>query len=147
MKRREAQRESSARIRYMNGSARKIGGLNKVEAPDEHGNWIELTDKTLMEKALLEEYERCVTQANDTPCMQSPMVEVLQNLVPTTVADEVMQGTFTPPDGTPKEIQEVFKYLAMKEGMKNVHVPSPMTLEECQYGWKGVKERTSSSSK
>ena len=57
-----------------------------------------------------------------------------------------MQGTFIPPDGTPPEIQEVFKYLALKDGMKHVHVPSPMTVEECQYGWKGVKERTSSSS-
>ena len=60
----------------MNGTARKIGGLNKVEAPDEIGNLIELTDKVLMGKALLEEYERCVTQANDTPCMQPPMKAV-----------------------------------------------------------------------
>ena len=51
MKRREAQREYSARIRRMNGTARKIGGLNKVEAPDIIGNRIELTDKVLMKKS------------------------------------------------------------------------------------------------
>ena len=108
-------------------------------APDENGNWIEMTDKTLMEKALLEEYERCVTQANSTPCMQHPMKEVLGNIVPNKIADEIMQGTFVPPDGVSDEIREVFKYLALKDGMESIYRPKPMTINECQQGWKGVK--------
>ena len=42
--------------------ARTIGGLNKVVVLAENGNWIELTDKTLMKIVLLEEFERCVNQ-------------------------------------------------------------------------------------
>ena len=44
-----------------------------------------------MEKVLLEEYERCVTQENYTPYIQHSMKEVLGNIISDKIADEIMQ--------------------------------------------------------
>ena len=54
IERREGQRESSARIKRMNGSARTVGGLNKIVASDANGNWIKQTDKILIEKSIIQ---------------------------------------------------------------------------------------------
>ena len=84
-----------------------------------------------MEKVLLEEYERCVTQENYTPYIQHSMKEVLGNIISDKIADEIMQWTFVPPDNVDK-IREVFKYLSLNDGMESVHIPTSMKIEECQ---------------
>merc|ERR1712035_109834 len=70
MKREDAQRESSRRIKKMNGTQRMMKGLTKVVVNREDGVEIELVGKQEMEKALLNTYEKTLTQSNRTPCMQ-----------------------------------------------------------------------------
>ena len=73
----EAQRLSAARIRRMNGNIRASQGLSQVITTDDDGVEATISDKMPMEEALLREYEINLTQANTTPCMVSPLKEIL----------------------------------------------------------------------
>ena len=73
----EAQRLLAARIRRMNGNIRASQGLSQVITTDDDGVEATISDKIPMEEALLHEYEINLTQANTTPCMVSPLKEIL----------------------------------------------------------------------
>ena len=66
IKRIEAQRESARRIKKMNGTLRPAKGLTKVVVTNSDGAEVELVGKLEMEKALLDEYEKTLTQSNRT---------------------------------------------------------------------------------
>ena len=93
MKRVEAQRESAKRIRKMNGTIRTSKGLSKVVVPNDDGTENEIVDKTEMEKALLKEYEKTLTQSNNKPCMQSPLKERIGLSATSQTALDILQGT------------------------------------------------------
>ena len=141
----EAQRESAKRIRRMNGTLRTSKGLSKVVVPKEDGTEIELIDKEEMERALLEAYEKTLTQSNRTPCMSSPLVERLGLSATKETAHNVLHGYYFNEEGIEDTTIEVLKYLEFKEGTKQIFKPKPLNVPECKIGWGKAKERTSSS--
>ena len=145
MKGTERQRVSAQRIRRMNGSARTTKGLTKVIVPGANGQEVELVDKLDMEQALLEAYEKTLTQANATPCMLSPLRERLGACGTGDVVEDLLQGNTVELNGVEEATKEVLKYLAFKGGKRSHFNPKPLGVEECQQGWKKAKERTSSA--
>ena len=147
MKRVETQRDSARRIRKMNGTLRQNKGLPKVMVQDLNGDEIEIVEKEAMEKALLDSYEKTLTQSNTTPCMQSPLIERLGLCATTETAVDILMGNAYNEDGIDESTKEVLKFLAMKEGMRKHFMPKSLEVAECQSGWKKVRERTCSSMK
>ena len=150
MQRIEKQRASAQSIRRMNGTARTSGGLQKVVVEGTDNQTVELVDKKDMESALLEAYAITLTQANNTPCMRSPLKEFLGAYGTSDNSSRIVQGELLHLDsGTIDQVDnstlEVLKYLAMKGGRSDHFTPKPLDVVECQQGWKKATERTSSS--
>ena len=143
----ERQRASAQRIRRMNGSVSYSKGLAKVVVPGEEGGEVELVDKVEMEQALLDAYELILTQANQTPCMMSPLKERLGDYGTGKIVHDILLGNEIELEGVDESTKEVLKYLALKDGNRQINNPKPLMVEECQQGWKNSKERTSSAMK
>ena len=147
MQQTERQRVSAQRIRRMNGKLKSSNGLSKVIVVDENGRDLELIDKGEMEKALLETYEKTLTQANYTPCMKSPLIERLGSCGTGKMAVDLLEGEELNCEGVEESTAEVLKYLILKEAREEAMRPTPLNVEECQQGWKKAVERTSSAMK
>ena len=147
MERVERQRTSAARIRRMNGSMRTSNGLTKVVILSDNGEEVELLNKDEMETALLQAYEKTLTQANTTPCMQSPLRERLESFGDGPLILDILAGNSVEVDGVDDSTREVLKYLALKGGNHQIYAPTPLSRIECQKGWKVVNERVSSAGK
>jgi hypothetical protein len=116
-----------------------------VLAPDDDGNWTELTEKLEIETALLKENERRFNQANDTPFLVSPLFDLIGPLGIGQHADAVLDGTFVAPPGTdPYAVKLLFQ---LKKDLAVDQAP-PMRLDlplaEYVRGWKRARERISS---
>ena len=147
MVRTEQQRTSAKRIRRMNGSLRQSGGLTKVVVQDDNGLECEVVKKEEMEQALLQAYEVTLTQANVTPCMQSPLYEHMGPCGNGDLVTDILMGNELHLEGVSQSTLEVLKYLQLKEGTKVMTAPTPLCREECQSGWKGINEGISSAMK
>ena len=141
----EAQRLSAARIRRMNGNIRASQGLSQVIATNEEGIEVTISEKKPMEAALLQEYEINLTQANTTPCMLSPLKEIIGPCAKEQGAQELLLGRVNSIEGVSNATMEVLKYVALKEGTRLHTLPTPILTSECQSGWRKAKERTSSA--
>ena len=114
MKRVETQRESAKRIRKMNGTLRVSKGLTKVVVPNNNGSEIELVEKLAMERALLDAYEKTLTQSNNTPYIQSPLVERLGLCATKETVQKIPEGNQYNDEDVKEYTKEVLKYLALK---------------------------------
>ena len=65
----EHQCAMARRIRHIYGKT-KGGGVTSIFAPDEAGAYVEMTSKTDVERAIMEENESKFRQASQTPFMQ-----------------------------------------------------------------------------
>jgi hypothetical protein len=86
------------RIQYIYGTT-KGGGVTSVIAPDGTGSYEELTSKSNMERAIMEENESKYRQASHTPFMLPPLLGDFGCLGIGPHAHSVMHGKYeTPPD-------------------------------------------------
>ena len=70
----EDQRWTARIIARVNGKLRS-GSVTLVIAPNSEGQWVELTKKEEIEKALCEENERQFNEAKDTTSLQQPLLD------------------------------------------------------------------------
>ena len=141
----EAIRSTWARIHRMDGSARNSRGLSMVVAQDEDGQWRDKVTRKDIEEATLSENERRFTQSLGTPFTISPMVEELGLLGTSQAADDILQGDYTPPAGTGRDMQTILDHLQCPDSTQIKTQPNPITCEEYRRGWRKVKEKISSS--
>jgi hypothetical protein len=71
-----------------------------VVAPDSHGNWVELTKKEDIERAMCAENARRFDQAKDTPLLQEPLFSEVGPLGFGPASQAILDGTYDPPPGT-----------------------------------------------
>jgi hypothetical protein len=142
--RREEQRRNARMIRRVNGKLRS-GSVTSVIAPDAHGQWIECSTKTTIEKALLQENQRRFNQARDTPFLTSPLFEMIGPMGIGEHADAILAGTFVAPTGSDPY---AVKLIAQLKRPPEVLAAPPMSvsLDSREYvkGWNKARERTSS---
>lgn len=97
----EHQRSMVRQIRYIYGTS-KGGGITSVIAPDGTGSYVELTSKSDMERAIMDENERKYRQASQTPFMVPPLLDDFGYLGIGPNAQSVMTGEYvTPPNVDP----------------------------------------------
>jgi len=147
MQQTERQRVSAQRIRRVNGLARSFKGLTKVVIQGDDEKYIELVDKSAIEKALLDAYALTLTQANNTPCMVSSLKDLLGEYGTSDNSIDITQGYTSALDGVDGSTVEVLKYLALKGDRTKQCLPRPLDVEECKQGWKRATEGTSSAMK
>jgi len=103
----------------------------------------ECTTRLALEHACLAEAGRRFTQANRTPCFQSPIWDIFGEIgVNRKEFDQVLAGTFEPPPSCDSFTKKVLAHL---KRLSNVWQTKPPTLSEYQYGWQKAREETSSS--
>ena len=73
---REEQQRAARIIRRVNGKLRE-GSLTSVVAPNFNGEWVEVTKKQEIEKALMEENERRFNQARNSPFLKPPLLDLV----------------------------------------------------------------------
>jgi hypothetical protein len=66
-----------------------------VVAPDSHGNWVELTKKEDIKRALCAENARRFNQAKDTPLFQEPLFSEVGPLGFGPASQAILDGPMT----------------------------------------------------
>ena len=66
--------------------------MAKAVVPGGIGGEVELVDKQEMEQALLDAYEIILAQANDTPCLVSPLKEQMGKCGTGEIINDVLLG-------------------------------------------------------
>jgi len=79
-----------------------------------------------LEKALLDAYMLTLTHANNTPCMVSPLKNLLGEYGTSDNSLENIQGHISALDGADESTVEVLTYLALKGDGKN-----SVSLDHC----------------
>ena len=109
---------------------------------------MEVVGKEEIERALLRENERRFTQAQGTPFLTKPLVDLVGKLGVGQAADDILNGTFVIPEGVDEWAARLIPFLA--------RVPEPSDIRRVQRpdkvvgvgshveGWSKAKERTSS---
>ena len=88
----EEQRRNARIMSRVDGKLRSWSVTSTV-APDENGIWREVTERQIMEQALLDENKRRFTQASDTPFLQPPLLQMVGALGTGPAAEAILQGT------------------------------------------------------
>ena len=139
---REKQRKSARKIKYV---LNKVlgGGVTKISLLNHHGQWEEITDKEKIEQGCAIENASKYRQTESTPCMQGQLATDLGYLGDTASAQQILEGTYTPPAGTDQYTTEYLQHLQYDP---KAHINPPVaTLPTNEYikGWKKKKEFTS----
>jgi hypothetical protein len=92
------QKRLARNIKRMQGKLQRNATV-QIVVNDEHGRRV-VTEKQEMEEACIEENIARFSQSQDTPPMMEPLVDQLGYLADTTEAEEILQGTYQPPEGT-----------------------------------------------
>jgi len=96
-----------------------------------------------LEQACLAEAGRRSTQANHTPCFQSPLWEIFGKIgVNQKEFDQVLVGNFEPTQSCDPFTKKVLAHLKRPVTVRPTKAPE---LDEYIYGWKRAWEETSSS--
>jgi len=143
---RESQRRDARLIRRLNGRPRS-GGISFVIAPvGNNGEWIEVSDKEGIERALLDENQRRFYQASGTSFMTtSPLYDAVGPLGISKGAQEILAGTFVIPEGTDPYAAKLIKHSkAPARVLQSAPLSVHISTDDHVKGWQRAKERTPS---
>jgi len=94
----ERQRRTAKRIKYLRGKF-LTGSTTMVQVRNPDSSWREVSDKTEMEAAIMDSTKWKYTADFHTPFMQPPLVGSFGYMGVGRAADEVLEGTFSVPEG------------------------------------------------
>jgi hypothetical protein len=135
---RERQRQEARTIRNsLSGSNRKA--LCSIEVPADDGSWMELSERTDIERALHSELASRFNQAATTPFCQEPLRSEVGPCATTTSARDILSGTYTP-DNIDYWAAQLIPFLKQEIPTTG---PTYYSIQQHIAGWKRVKERTS----
>ena len=117
--------------------------MTKISLLNHQGEWEETTDKQRIEKGCATENASKYRQTEATPCMTGQLARDLGYLGNTDSAQNILDGTYIPPQGTNRYTEEFLQQL--KYDPKAFNEPPTATLPTRDYvsGWKKKKEFTS----
>lgn len=140
----EEQRETGRRLKYILGKSRI--GVTCVEAPTSNGEWTTVTDKVEIEVACQEKNIRRFTQANNTPSLLQPQIELLGWTAQTSIAQNIIQGLDDPRyEQLHKDVRQLIPFLKRPNTIENLGpINTNISTEDYIYAWSRCKEYTSS---
>ena len=116
--------------------------MNRVYENDKHGTH-ERTTKDAIEDACICENKQRFFQSSNTPFMISPLLDDFGYLADTAAADQVLNGTYQPPDGTDQYAKLLLDQLYIPwEVTKMVPISVDISTKEHKQSWKKQNERT-----
>ncbi len=139
----ERQRRQARNVKRVRGKGQQ-SSVNMVYENDEEGRH-ERTTKDAIEDACIRENSSRFFQSSTTPFMISPLVDDFGYLADTPAAEQVLNGTYQPPDGTDYYAKLLLDQLYIPwEVTKMVPISVSITTEEHKKSWRKQNERTSS---
>ena len=107
-----------------------------------NGETEELTTKTEIETACMEENNKKYTQTYDTPCMKLPLRRLLEFDGNTPMGRDILLGNFETPGGISPYTNEFFRQLKYAD-LRTERPKAIISSEDFRNGWKKMKENTS----
>ena len=143
LKRIERQRRQARNVKRMRG---RLGNsrVTKLWYTDEDGMRVQCNTQHSMENACFQENETRFSQSEMTPPMQEPMISELGYLADTPAIEEILKGSYEPPDGTDKYMKELLDEMRMpqviRDGIKkHGFITTEISAAENQQGWRKRK--------
>jgi len=114
--------------------------LSMVLAPGLQMPRQEFHQKAELEKACLAEASQCFTQAQDTPFLTSPLLDIFGECGKLHAMHQVLEGTFQPLSGCDSFAARLLSSLDRPATIQDV---SPHTIMDYTHGWQKAHEMTS----
>ena len=145
LKRDESQRRTFRKLKYLRGKLRS-GSVSFIQIEGPHGNLQEVTDKTSIERVLLQTNELKYRQCESTPMMTEPLLSDFGSLgIHTEAAQQVMKGQYDCPPGTVPIAQQVLNQFQMSDLARAADdISQENSVDHWMKFWKSVRENTSS---
>jgi hypothetical protein len=135
---RETQCRDARIIKAANSDQQRIG-LSVIKI--KHGqDWVEITEKEEMEKALLHELRQRFNQAAQTPFCVSPLLDAVGPLGTSVKAQHIIDGTFIIPENCDPWAAKLIPFLSY--AFPDTEFPMEHSLHHHKAGWQKVRERT-----
>ena len=138
---REILRQSYRRIKY---ATRKFTSkaVTMVETENSDGTVNTITDFLDLNTELQRSAATRLLQSANTPFMQAPLQQQVSTFEDTSVVDQIMEGTYTPPEDTDPYAKIFIKYLKRPPDVPDIS--TTWTMEQYRASWKRRREKTSS---
>ena len=148
----EARIKREQKARVMGLAARNIRRKNmkdpvlRAVASDPEGNTYECNSQESMIKAMSSSNSNRQQQCKQTPFQMAPLLDIMGYLMDNDeIAQQVMDGTFSPPEGTDPVAAELLETLQMENSVRSLGtLDMSITPDDNRSGWKKQKERTAS---
>ena len=139
------QRSLAKRVKRITGEPRNT--MSCVNAPTSNGEGprTDHYDRGAIEKACMEEGTRRFSQTITTPLMQQEFIARVGYQGELNGADEILEGTFDPPNDMDPYAKEFIQQLKMQEVVQDQMITRAISTESYQESWKRMKPNTSSS--
>ena len=142
--RHERVRDNNRRMRHVLGRKR-AGAVIRIGV-GEGAEYIELSEKEVVEMKIMENNTKRFRLTENTPPMQEPLLSDLGYLGDTPEAEMIMDGTYVCPPGVDEYTQDFFQCLRRPEWIApGSQIRTTFTKEDFQAYWKAVSEWISSS--
>jgi hypothetical protein len=137
---REQQRRDARIIKAASADVQRLAlTMIKIKQGEE---WVEITEKDAMEKALCHELHQRFNQAQHTPFCSPMLLAEVGPLGVTGASENILEGNYTPPLGCDPWVNALLPH--MKYAIPPIDFPLMQSLPQYKAGWKRVRERTSS---
>ena len=144
-KQNEEMRNSHRQIKYARKKAFG-GGTTKLHVPDENGDIVEINDKVMIEKTLMQYNESKFRSASDTPFAIEPLCSVVGSCAMTKDSERILQGTYTCSPSIHPGARDYIKATKMPSSiLESSPVSAAISPEEHREFWKTQRESTQSS--
>jgi hypothetical protein len=141
------QRTLAQRVKRLTGKQRGAS-LRSVTAPSNTNPdaRIDCQDKLSIETAFVDEGTRRFSQTNTTPLMQPDFVHRVGYLAELQGADDILEGTYIPEEGTDPYAVQFISHLKMEASVRDSPpISKSISTESHQAGWKKMKPNISCS--
>ena len=107
-------RQAHLEVKLAVGKVRTNSALTiEVNDPQNPGKSKMLYDQTEIEDAIMEENKSKFMQNYDTPFLSEPLSSIIGPTGLSEAADEILRGTFIPPENTDEDTKEVIRHMRM----------------------------------
>ena len=123
----------------------RSSAVTRVERMED-GELREYTEQEDIERVVREETQERFSAAASSPFCQGELGDILGTVSNTAAAAEIIEGTYSPPEGTPESVCLLIEEIGrIGKMVTRQAVRLTCTTEEFQTYWKSVSEKTSSS--
>ena len=137
------QRALAKRVKRLTGNPRNT--MRCVNAPSADGTRVDCFDRHSIEQACMGEGTRRFSQTSSTPLMHKDFIARVGYHAELSGADEILNGTFIPPDNMDKYAVQFLSQLKMQPIVNDQKISKAITTDSYQESWKRMKPNTSSS--